>query len=197
MESSARTELEQVEQQMRELEQKRHQLLRDSCGEAVQDYELSRPDGSKVRLSEFFGDKDKLVLIHNMGQSCPYCTLWAEGFNSIFPYVEQEAGFVLVNADEPAAVKEFAGQRRWKFPIATAIGTSLFTDMGFADDKGGPWPGVSVLIKNDDGSITRYSRDHFGPGDRYSGVFAFLDLLPPRANPEEWFVPDHEAALNR
>ena len=34
-----------------------------------------------VRLSELFGEHDDLVIIHNMGASCRYCTLWADGFS--------------------------------------------------------------------------------------------------------------------
>ena len=191
------SKLEALEKQMHELEQQRRELLRECCGETVADYELQRPDGSKVRLSELFGDKDKLVLVHNMGQSCPYCTLWAEGFTAIYPYIQQAAAFVVVSADEPAVQQEFARHRGWKFPLATAVGTSLFADMGFADEKGSPWPGVSALQKNADGSITRISKDSFGPGDRYCSVFAFFDMLPKSEGQPEWFMPDHEAALNR
>jgi predicted dithiol-disulfide oxidoreductase (DUF899 family) len=31
-----------------------------------------------VRLSELFAGKADLILIHNMGTTCPNCTLWAD-----------------------------------------------------------------------------------------------------------------------
>lgn len=42
--------------------------------EEVRDYVFTNFDGS-VHLSELFGDKPNLIVIHNMGSSCPYCTL--------------------------------------------------------------------------------------------------------------------------
>ena len=50
----------------------------------VQDYEFTNTEG-KVRLSELFGQHEDLILIHNMGVSCSYCTLWADGYNGIHP----------------------------------------------------------------------------------------------------------------
>src|SRR5882724_11094299 len=38
--------------------------------EPVEDYEFATPDGT-VRLSKLFGRKDDLIVIHNMGSSCP------------------------------------------------------------------------------------------------------------------------------
>jgi peroxiredoxin len=196
MDAAMQTKLQEVEKRLSELEQERHSLLRESCGESVEDYTLRRPDGSPVQLSELFGDKSELVVIHNMGHSCPYCTLWAEGFKSTFPYIQQRSAFVLVSPDSPDKLREFAAERGWNFPVASAAGTGIFADMGFADEKGNAGPGISSLQKNADGRITRISRDDFGPGDRYSNVFAIFDLLPkPEGQFYEWFMPDHDAAL--
>jgi predicted dithiol-disulfide oxidoreductase (DUF899 family) len=49
--------------------------------ERVEDYEPLGWGNKKVRLSSLFGKKDELILIDNMGQGCPYCTMWADGFN--------------------------------------------------------------------------------------------------------------------
>jgi predicted dithiol-disulfide oxidoreductase (DUF899 family) len=46
--------------------------------EEVPDYVFRNSAGS-VRLSELFGEKPDLIVIHNMGTSCPNCTLWADG----------------------------------------------------------------------------------------------------------------------
>ena len=58
--------------------QKMADLRRRMPPEPVKDYELKGPEGS-VRLSEMFADKTDLILIHNMGSECPYCTMWADG----------------------------------------------------------------------------------------------------------------------
>ena len=40
----------------------------------VANYEFTNNAGP-VRLAELFGDHEDLILIHNMGVSCSYCTL--------------------------------------------------------------------------------------------------------------------------
>ena len=44
-------------------------------GEEVPDYEFTNLHGD-IKLSEMFGDKSGLFVIHNMGQGCRYCTIW-------------------------------------------------------------------------------------------------------------------------
>ena len=143
----------------------------------VDDYELARAVGGTVKLSELFGDKDQLVLVHNMGKSCPYCTMWADGFNALWKHVADKAAFVLVNNDEPADQARVAKARGWAFPMVSARGTSLFQDLGFADAKGEWYPGVSTLVKKK-GRIERYGAEPFGPGDKFNSVFSFFALLP-------------------
>jgi predicted dithiol-disulfide oxidoreductase (DUF899 family) len=144
----------------------------------VADYALRRPDSTPVTLSELFGDKDRLVLVHNMGKSCPYCTMWADGFNALWKNVAEKAAFALVNNDEPADQARVAAARGWSFPMISAKGTSLFKDLGFADGKGDWYPGVSTLVRKKSSAIERYAGAPFGPGDKFNSVFSFFDLLP-------------------
>jgi predicted dithiol-disulfide oxidoreductase (DUF899 family) len=144
----------------------------------VQDYSLKDTNGNEVRLSEMFGDKENLILVHNMGKSCSYCTLWADGFSGVAYYIEKKASFVLVSPDSPEVQKEFAESRGWKFRTYSAAGTSFISDMGYYTEKDGYWPGVSVFHKDTDGNIKRIAKDYFGPGDFYSSPWHFFDLLP-------------------
>jgi predicted dithiol-disulfide oxidoreductase (DUF899 family) len=59
----------------------------------VQDYASAAPEGS-VQLSALFGGRRDLILIHNMGSSCAYCTLWVDGFNGIYDHIASRAAFV-------------------------------------------------------------------------------------------------------
>jgi predicted dithiol-disulfide oxidoreductase (DUF899 family) len=61
-----------------------------------------------VQLSDLFGEHEDLIVIHNMGVSCPYCTLWADGFNGLIRHLEDRAAFVMVSPDPPDIQKEFA-----------------------------------------------------------------------------------------
>ena len=41
--------------------------------EEVEDYVFQRAEGGTARLSDLFGTKSDLFVIHNMGRSCPAC----------------------------------------------------------------------------------------------------------------------------
>ncbi len=80
----------------------------------VPDQILRTSDGKAVPLSSLFGRKREMILVHNMGAECPYCTLWADGFNGVLPHLESRAAFVVESPDSPKAQKKFAD-------MATAI----------------------------------------------------------------------------
>src|SRR5947207_7569269 len=58
--------------------------------EEVADNQLATLQGT-VRLSELFAGKADLILIHNMGTTCPNCTLWADGLNGIYHHLLDRA----------------------------------------------------------------------------------------------------------
>jgi predicted dithiol-disulfide oxidoreductase (DUF899 family) len=149
----------------------------------VQDYVLKDFAGNDVPLSAAFGDQDQLVLIHNMGFACTYCTMWADGFNGAYHYIQRRAAFVVVSNDPPHKQQLGAGKRGWTMPMLSCQGTTLFADLGFVgaagdgDEHAGWWPGFSTLVKNADGTLTRHSRGFFGPGDEFCSVWKFFDHL--------------------
>lgn len=146
--------------------------------EEVRDYELARAGDGPVKLSQLFGDKDTLFVVHNMGASCPYCTLWADGFNGVYDHLRNRAAFVLTSPDTPEQQQRFAQARGWRFPMASCRGTNFPQDMGYWDD--GPMPGVSVFKRQGD-RIVRVSDTSFSPGDDFCSVWHFLDLIPEGA----------------
>jgi predicted dithiol-disulfide oxidoreductase (DUF899 family) len=169
------TILSQIEELKRTLGDARR---RAHTHEAVKDYTFRNPDGSAVHLSELFGDKRDLLIVHNMGRRCSYCTMWADGFNGLYQHLSNRAAFVLCSPDEPAVLREFAHSRGWGFRTVSAAGSTFNADLKFGDPKDGSvWPGVSALYRNDDGSIVRTGSDQFGPGDSYCPVWPMLDLL--------------------
>jgi predicted dithiol-disulfide oxidoreductase (DUF899 family) len=142
----------------------------------VQDYEFTGSDGPR-RLSELFGDHEDLIVIHNMGVSCAYCTLWADGYNGIHQHVITRAAFAVVSPDRPAVQREFAENRGWKFPMLSHAGSSFAADMGYVSASGGWMPGVSVFRRQGD-AIMRVSDTGFSPGDDFCTLWHFFDLLP-------------------
>src|SRR6185312_8327527 len=92
------------------LRKKMRPLQQEIEPQEVPDYDFSTGAGT-ARLSELFGDKDSLFVVHNMGAGCPYCTLWADGFNGVLPHLENRAAFVVTSPDAPATQEKFKAGR--------------------------------------------------------------------------------------
>lgn len=170
-------EIQELQQQIEALKQRLSELRRQRPPEPIDDYQLLAQDGSIINLSELFGDKRDLLVIHNMGKGCNYCTLWADGFNGLVPHLESRASLVVISPDPPEIQRAFAASRGWTFTMASAAESSFISDLGYYTEKEGYWPGVSALYRQDDGSIVRTGKDFFGPGDDYSPPWRLFDLL--------------------
>ena len=150
--------------------------------EVVQDYVLEGWDGP-VRLSDLFGDKNDLILIHNMGKGCTSCTMWADGFNGVYDHLASRAAFVVSSPNPVDVQKAFSAERGWRFPMVSHAGTSFAEDLGYrrpgqgADAHGGWWPGVSVF-RRDDGKVVRVSDAELGPMDSFCLVYHLFELVP-------------------
>ena len=83
-----------------ELQEEMRQAQKAVEPQPVEDY-LFMAMGGPVRLSSLFGGKTDLFVIHNMGRSCAYCTLWADGFNGVYPHLANRAAFVVSSPDSP------------------------------------------------------------------------------------------------
>ena len=176
--SKAPTEkLRELYEQLMNIRQQMLETLTLVDPEPIEDYALTTIDGTK-RLSSYFGDKNTLFVIHNMGSSCPYCTVWADGLNGVLDHLEDFATVLLTSPNMPADQQEFANSRGWRFKMASLAGSSLAKDLGYQFDSGEYMPGVSVLQRLEDGQLTRVSQAPFGPGDSYSPVFNLFDLIP-------------------
>ena len=162
--------------QIAAIREKMRETLAGVEPEEVGDYEFIDNEGT-VRLSDLFGEHEDLIVVHNMGVACSYCTLWADGYNGIHQHVTKRAGFVVSSPDRPAVQKKFAESRGWKFPMVSHEGTSFAKDMGYVSDKGGWMPGVSVFRREGD-AIVRVSDTGFSPGDDFCSLWHFFDLLP-------------------
>jgi predicted dithiol-disulfide oxidoreductase (DUF899 family) len=109
--------------------QKMRKTLAQIGPEAVADYVFATPAGP-VRLAELFGRHDDLLVVHNMGRSCPSCTLWADGCNGIHAHVSSRAAFVVSSPDPPDVQQAFAASRGWTFPLVSHQGTSFAARRG-------------------------------------------------------------------
>jgi predicted dithiol-disulfide oxidoreductase (DUF899 family) len=173
--ATSTSEIQALEQEIGEKKSRLAELRRQNR-EPVQDYVLDTFEGPR-NLSHFFGDKDELVVIHNMGRSCKYCSLWADGMTGFTKHIMSRAGFVLVSADSGKVVHETARARGWNMPVAGNGESGFERDMGFTDDKGSPWPGISVFTR-EDGQIYRHGYSNLGEGDAFCAIWHVWDLFP-------------------
>lgn len=142
----------------------------------VDDYAFSTVRGT-TRLSQLFGSRKDLFVIHNMGSSCPYCTLWADGYNGLYEHIASRAAFVISSPDPPDVQRAFARSRGWRFPMVSHQGTSFAQDMGYRSRSGGWLPGISAFRRERD-RIVRISDTGSSPGDDFCALWHVLDLLP-------------------
>lgn len=170
-------QIDELEYQIQELKSRAAELRRQRPPEAVRDYAFRGPDGGTASLGALFGGRDRLILVHNMGRSCAYCTMWADGFSGLLPHLQSTAAFVVTSPDEPADQQRFAASRGWRFPMYSAS-REFIDDMGFLHPEEGLMPGVSVFTRAPGGEIHRVGTAEFGPGDDFCAVWHFLDLFP-------------------
>lgn len=178
---STQKKIEKAEKEIEKQKKALAKLRLKSERKLVPDYGLLGPEGKPITLSKLFGKKDELIVVHNMGKGCPYCALWADGFNGMLKHLEDRAAFAVESPDLPATQKKVAKKRGWKFTFVSSAKSPFRTDMGFM--KGGdPYPGVSTFQRDKNGRIYQVNKAFFGPGDNYCAVWDMFDLLPKGVN---------------
>lgn len=143
----------------------------------VRTYDFVRPDGSSASLAELFGAHDDLLIVHNMGERCQHCALWADGFIGFARHLAQRCAFVLASPDSPESLANQVATRGWNYTVVSDASTSFAADMGFEPKPGTRWPGVSSFHRSADGSIARVSSAFFGPGDAFCSIWPLMDLF--------------------
>lgn len=171
------TEIVELEQQIFELTTKLQELRKSNSGEVVANYVFDTQAG-ETNLLELFGDHDRLLAIHNMGQACRYCTLWADGLNGFLPHLESTMAVVLVSKDSPETQRTFANSRGWRFRLASHGGGDYAREQTVARtvaEGSTNMPGAVVYERKGD-DIVRKNAVVFGPGDLYCSIWNILAL---------------------
>jgi predicted dithiol-disulfide oxidoreductase (DUF899 family) len=153
----------------------------------VANYSFTTTEGAPVHLTDLFGEHDDLLVIHNMGERCQYCALWADGLSAFVPQFSRRAALVLATPNDPASARKQIATRGWKFRVVCDGGTSFARDMGFEGESVSHGttrlPGVSAFHRERDATcadgvrITRVGAAQFGPGDEFCSVWGLFDLL--------------------
>jgi predicted dithiol-disulfide oxidoreductase (DUF899 family) len=169
-------EIEGLERRIEALKAERSAARRRRGPEPVEDHEVATSEGPR-RLSDLFGEHDELLLVHNMGRTCAYCTLWADGLVGLLPHLTRRSAVALLTPDPPEVQRAFAASRGWPFAMASDPTRAVARALGFATEAGSSLPGVSALRRAADGALVRTGRAEFGPGDDYCAVWPLFDLL--------------------
>ena len=165
--------IQQIEQQIGELTAQLYALRKTSPALAVPNYTFETNAG-ETTLLDLFGPHDKLFAIHNMGQGCRYCTLWADGFNGLLSHLESAMSVVLLSKDPPELQRRFANSRGWRFALASHANSNYLSEQTVYGDASN-YPGAVIYEKKDD-QIFRKNACVFGPGDLYCTMWNVLGL---------------------
>ena len=168
--------IEDLERRIGALKAERSAVRRRRGPEPIEDFEVGTSEGPR-RLSAPFGGHDELLLVHNMGTTCAYCTLWADGFVGLLPHLTRRSAVALLTPDPPEVQRAFAAARGWPFAMVSDPTRAVARALGFATEGGPSLPGVSALRRSADGSLVRTGRAEFGPGDDFCAVWPLFDLL--------------------
>lgn len=166
-------EIADLEMEIYELTMKLNTLRSAESGREVKNYRFMTQAG-ETSLLELFGASDTLLVIHNMGQGCRYCTLWGDGFNGFLPHLESAMSVVLVSKDEPELQRQFANSRGWRFRLASHGGGEYMTEQSVQEGAGN-MPGAVVYSRNGT-TVRRKNAVIFGPGDRFCSAWNLLAL---------------------
>ncbi|MFS0862571.1 DUF899 family protein [Fredinandcohnia sp. 179-A 10B2 NHS] len=170
--------IEELEKELLEKKKELVQLRKSLPERKIENYSFITSTNEQVTLLELFGEKDELIIIHNMGKSCSYCTMWADGFNGVYHYLIAKAGFAVASPDTPEVQENFAAERKWQFPMISVKESSFTKDLGFIKENKYYYPGASTFRKDEHGNILIHAQATFGPGDDYCVPWHLFDLLP-------------------
>ena len=163
----------ELERRIGELTSQLNALRKTRGGTPVPNYAFSTQTGPAT-LHDLFGDQQRLLAIHNMGQGCRYCTLWADGFNGLLPHLESALAVVLLSKDPPTLQRRFANARGWRFRLASHGGGDYLREQSVSPGTDN-YPGA-VLYERSGDTILRRNSCVFGPGDLYCALWGLLAL---------------------
>jgi predicted dithiol-disulfide oxidoreductase (DUF899 family) len=149
------------------------ELRKANSGYEIPNYTFSTLDGDTTLL-DLFGRNDRLLVIHNMGQECRYCTLWADGFIGFLPHLESVMSVVLVSRDSPESQRAFANSREWRFRMASHGGGDYIREQTVLEGQHN-MPGA-VVYERSKNRIVRKNAAVFEPGDLYCSIWNLLGL---------------------
>ena len=126
-------------------------------GDTLPDTELTAPDGSAIKLSDYHGKK--LVLFFYPKASTPGCTTESKDFSALLPEFEKAGAAVLgMSADTPKRQQNFINKQELTVDIASDESTKFLEEIGVWAEKkmyGKTYMGIirSTFLIGEDGKV--------------------------------------------
>jgi predicted dithiol-disulfide oxidoreductase (DUF899 family) len=198
---AARRELLTKEKEFTHLRDKLSALRRELPWVRVErEYGFEGPQG-KVTLAQLFEGKSQLVIYHLMFQPesqapCRSCAFWADAFDGMRVHLAQrDVRLIAVSRAPKAKLDAFAVRMGWTFPWYSAVDSTFNIDHGvtfpnLANDRskaynfgtrvpdGSEMPGVSVFVREADGTIFHTYSCYARGIDALNPAYQYLDLVP-------------------
>jgi predicted dithiol-disulfide oxidoreductase (DUF899 family) len=169
------------------------------------DYVFQSTNGP-VRLSELFDGRSQLVIQHFMfgpdwQEGCPGCSLLADHVDGARQHFEHnDVSFVAVSRGPIDRLEAYRKRMGWRFRWVSSAGSDfnfdynvsfpngqreggVFYNFGHQPDPGvDELPGLSVFLKDDDGTIYHTYSSHARGGEIHLGIYGWLDMVPKGRN---------------
>ena len=164
------------------------------------DFVFEGPNG-KQTLAELFEGKSQLLVYHLMFAPenegpCRSCSFWADAFNGMQTHLAQrDVRLIAISRAPLAKLESFRQRMGWSFPWYAAADDSFNVTYGvyfpdadaanrpaynFGTEKpqGRDKPGVSVFVRDADGSVYHTYSCYSRGIDGLNPTYQYLDLLP-------------------
>jgi predicted dithiol-disulfide oxidoreductase (DUF899 family) len=165
-------------------------------------YVFDTRDGKRA-LSELFGSKSQLILVHFMfgpdwEQGCPSCSFMADTYNpNVIHLAHRDVGLVAVSRTALGKIEAYKKRMGWTFPWVSSLGSDFNFDFDVSFDKetaergearynyaplkgfiGEEMPGLSIFAKDDAGQVY-HTYSTFSRGVEVAiAAYPLLDLVP-------------------
>jgi predicted dithiol-disulfide oxidoreductase (DUF899 family) len=165
------------------------------------DYVFDGRNG-RVRLADLFGQHSQLIVWHFMfgpdwEAGCKSCSFWADQYNSIPVHLaHRDVSLVAVSRAPLERLQAFRQRMGWSFEWASSYGNDFNRDfaVSFTEEElrrednnynfgtrhfgGEEAPGLSVFVKDADGSIYHTYSCYARGLDMLNGAYQHLDMVP-------------------
>jgi len=170
--------------------------------EKIEDYVFDGPEG-KTRLSDLFAGRSQLIVYHLMfhpewTEACKSCSFWADNFANIIVHLNaRDVSLAAVSRAPLAKLEAFKRRMGWNFTWVSCGADGAFNhDFGTAftkEELAKPSnnynygtrrftmedaPGISVFVKDADGSLYHTYSTYSRGLDMLNGAYHYLDIVP-------------------